>query len=311
MMSDFITVKVRQAISAEDIAFVLDLSRREEWMMGKDDIELCFAADPDGFYLGEVGREKVSHVSAVRYGGDELCFIGLYVVMSQHRRRGYGMKTWDYAWERVAEKCRSISLTAQKEMVSCYERQGFKSAWIDYRWMCRAEKVVSSSPVSLDCSSLIFTSFKKCNLDNLLKYDTRVFGYSRKPFLRRLQDIPNSEGYIVSQPNGDIVGYCVLRKSFAKYGWYFGPWYANTTSIARALLSKAAGFLMDQPDSASLPLLSCVIPGVNEEGLELARSIDPETLTEYSVRMFAKSVPKVMEENSKHFVFGISSTDIG
>ncbi len=303
-------ITVRQAFSAEDVAFALDLSRREDWIMGEEDIELSHAAFPDGFFVGEVGGERVSHISAVSYGEDELCFVGLYVVMPQHRRRGYGMKTWDYAWERVAEKCRSISLTAQKEMVPSYERQGFKSVWIDYKWMCRAEKVVSSSPVSPECSSLTFTPFKGCNLNNLLKYDTRVFGYSREPFLRRLQAFPNSEGYVVSHPNGDIVGYCVLRKSFAKYGWYFGPWYANTTSIARALLSKAASFLMDQPDSASLPLLSCVIPGVNEKGLELARSINPENLTEYSVRMFAKSVPKGVEENSKHLVFGISSADV-
>ncbi len=193
---------VRQAFSAEDVAFALDLSRREVWIMGEEDIELSHAAFPDGFFVGEVqGGERVSHISAVSYGEDELCFIGLYVVMPQHRRRGYGMKTWDYAWERVAEKCHSISLTAQKEMVPSYERQGFKSVWIDYKWMCRAEKVVSSSP---ECSSLTFTPFKGCNLNNLLKYDARVFGYLRESFLRRLLAIPNSEGYVVSHPNGDM-----------------------------------------------------------------------------------------------------------
>ncbi len=57
-------ITVRQAFSAEDVAFALDLSRREDWIMGEEDIELSHAAFPDGFFVGAGGAgrgESVPH----------------------------------------------------------------------------------------------------------------------------------------------------------------------------------------------------------------------------------------------------------
>ena len=46
-----------------------------------------FDADPKGFFIGKLNGEKISCISAVKYG--DFRFIGLYIVKEPFRGKGY------------------------------------------------------------------------------------------------------------------------------------------------------------------------------------------------------------------------------
>ena len=279
------------------------LCRKENWsLMGKADMELHYS---EGFYCGKIDGEIVSYLSAVLFGEGEYCVIAFYLVEKEHRGKGYGIQTWDHVWSMIADKCKNIALLSAPNMVHKYEKYGFKSAWTDFEWEGKAEKALSL-PVPSECSDLVFTSYQEHDFDDLLKYDASVFGYSREPFLKKLRSFPQWEGWVVSTPSGKIVGYCVVKISPSDHIHSLAPWYANDANIARALLNKAAAFLVNKFDS---PIIDSVVPTINKEGLKLANMLRESTLDH--VRMFTENIPKIIRENCETRVFGISSPATG
>lgn len=59
--------KIR-TMSRKDLDLAVDWAAREGWNPGLYDAESFYAADPQGFFIGELNSEPVSTVSAVRYG---------------------------------------------------------------------------------------------------------------------------------------------------------------------------------------------------------------------------------------------------
>ncbi len=275
---------------------------KEQWpFKSKADIDVNYSVYPEGFYRGKIDGEIISYLSAVLFGEGEYCFIGFYLVEKNYRGKGYGIQTWDHVWGMIPDKCKSVALDSVQSMVHKYEKYGFKSAWTDIQWAVKAEKVLSL-PMPSECSDLVFTSYQEHDFGDLLKYDASVFGYSREPFLKKLRSFPQWEGWVVSTPSGEIVGYCVVKISLIDHNHSLSPWYANDANIAQALLNKAAAFLVNKFDS---PLIEATVPDINKEGLKLANMLRESTVE--FVRMFTGDVPKVIRENCETRVFGISS----
>ena len=53
----------------EEIALAIDLAAAEGWNPGLNDAECFFAADPNGFLIGELAGKMVGCVSSVSYAG--------------------------------------------------------------------------------------------------------------------------------------------------------------------------------------------------------------------------------------------------
>ena len=49
----------------QELAFAIDLAAHEGWNPGLHDAECFFAADADGFLIGEVGDKPVGCISAI------------------------------------------------------------------------------------------------------------------------------------------------------------------------------------------------------------------------------------------------------
>ena len=302
-------LKIRGATSIEDVNFVMEWvkKRRDGAYIGKADMELFYATEPQGFYIGELDGDKVSHISIVKYGENEICVIGHYYVKPEHQKRGYGLQIWNYTWSKVAKNCKVIYLTCPKDSESMYRKYGFETAWFDY--MCKfTSKNAISLPLPQECSSLIFASYRNADFDSLLAYDTSVFGYPRRSFLKKLVTVQEFVGWVASNKSSEIVGYCTLRKSVDESCWLLSPWYANDTFIAQALLNKAADFALSQPGGES-SCLSIVVPEVNEDAIHLVKSLCP--VEKGYPRMYVGSVPRDIQENCKRRIFGISSPSIG
>lgn len=302
-------VIIEVADSPEDLKSLLAVVKKEQWRtIGKCDNELCFAADIDqhGFFTGYVQGEKVSHLNMVTYGEGEdtkHCIFGTFIVYPGNRGKGYGSKTWEYAWSKIPKNCVSISVTAVSTMAPKFQEvYGFEPAWTDYMFVLNVNEVASLIfPTS--SSSLSITSYSTVDFNCLLMYDTSVFGYVRQLFVEKMLLLCN--GWAALNEDGDIVGYCAMKESIVeKCGWVLGPWYANDINIARLLLIKAANFVssLSQSDSNGLVI---VVPGLNQESMKLARSVAKEI--NGFIRMFAKSKPERIVKNSEKRVFGVSS----
>lgn len=294
---------VLTASSPEDVYTLLALCKKEVWRtIGKYDVELFFAADPNGLFTGYVAGEKVSYLNMVTYGdSDEHCIFGSFIVSPEHRTLGYGSKIWEYAWSKIPKSCAVVSVTATIHMAPKFKKYGFKHVWTDYMFVFDA-KETSSLPVPANFTVI---SYKTVDFCQLLSYDTSVFGYARKPFLEKMLALPEFEGWVALDEDGEIIGCCGVRESVVEKYWILGPWYANNAIVAQLLLVKAAEFISSVPEDR----LVCVVPGINQQAMKLARSLKVETSC--MPRMFAKSTPEAILINSEKRVFGTSSTVVG
>src|SRR6478609_7753734 len=80
-------------MAAKEVAFAIDLAANEGWNPGVHDAAVFHAADPQGFLIGRVDGRPVGCISAVSYEG-RFGFIGLYIVLPEHRGKGYGIEMW-------------------------------------------------------------------------------------------------------------------------------------------------------------------------------------------------------------------------
>ena len=60
-------VTVRSA-SFKDLSVYRQICEEQNWILGKHDLELLFAADPTGYYVGELDGQAMSMFSAIKYG---------------------------------------------------------------------------------------------------------------------------------------------------------------------------------------------------------------------------------------------------
>lgn len=293
---------IRAATSPGCLKPALALAKEELWPMAKNDDELYYAADPNGFYTGYFGNERVSYVSMMTHGDSEYCFIGMFLVYPEHRKqgKGYGAKTWELAWSRIPRSVNCIALSSTEDMAAKYtEKYNFEPTWKDYTFHFDAKDIIS---LPHESEVLDVVPCSDVNFGQLLEYDVSVFGYTRVSFLRKLVNI--SEGWVARNSHKEIVGYCAIRECIIDdCGWNLGPWYANDFTTAKSLLNTAAKFAENCSNIASV--LSCYIPEINEEAMRLAKSIS--TPGKGYPRMFCRSKPEVIVKNCKERVFAISS----
>jgi GNAT superfamily N-acetyltransferase len=106
---------VLRAMSEAHLALALDWAAAEGWNPGLDDARCFYAADPQGFFLGELDGLPVGCVSAVRYGSG-FGFLGLYIVKAEFRGCGFGLQLWRAALDRLGDRVIGLDgVVAQQE----------------------------------------------------------------------------------------------------------------------------------------------------------------------------------------------------
>jgi len=89
-------------MAESELNLALEWAAAEGWNPGLHDAECFYAADPEGFFLGEfAGGEPIGCVSAVAYD-KHYGFLGFYIVKPQYRGRGFGLQLWDAAMHNPA-----------------------------------------------------------------------------------------------------------------------------------------------------------------------------------------------------------------
>ena len=80
----------------DEVSLAVDWAAAEGWNPGLAD-DACFAAaDPEGFFIGELEGAPAATISCINYG-TSFAFLGFYIVREDLRGRGYGLQIWSAA----------------------------------------------------------------------------------------------------------------------------------------------------------------------------------------------------------------------
>lgn len=268
----------------EDMDFILSLAKAEGWNPGLNDAFPFYYTDPHGFFLGQIGDKKIGCISAVAYN-DTFGFIGFYIVLPEYRTKGFGHQLWDYASRYLGN--RTIGLDGVLKQQKVYEQHDFKLYYKNQRFVRKNTKGHYSKTL---------VNLKTIILDDLLKYDTPIFGIERARFLQAWTAMPETFalGKLI---NNQLVGYGVLRP--CQEGFKIGPLFANTLDIGLELFDS----LCAKAENRSVYI---DIPQANPSALKIAENFNLSSVFE-TVRMYNKQPPNQNIEK----VFGVTSFELG
>lgn len=271
---------IRQA-ALEDLSFFIELAKEEGWNPGLEDSKAFYAADPKGFFIGELNGEKIGSISAVAYDA-AFGFIGLYIVKSGYRGKGYGRPLWNQALHYLGK--RAIGLDAVIKQEKTYKKSGFRSVYKSIR--CEGKGGRPSSGHAMD--------LKQGSFEKLCEYDCSIFGVSRSDFLHHWIHASNARALGVL--NGSyLAGYGVIRKCVQ--GYKIGPLFADHIDIAKELYANLCGSVGPSSVYLDVPQITC-------ESGQIAQGLKPVFET---VRMF-RGTP-IRQEIKK--IFGITTFELG
>jgi GNAT superfamily N-acetyltransferase len=267
----------------EDMDFILSLARDEGWNPGTHDAFPFYHTDPNGFFIGRVDGKKIGCISAVAYHKD-FGFLGLYIVVPDYRGQGYGIQLWNHAMAYLGT--RSIGLDGVIAQQENYKKSHFELYYRNIRF--------EGKTTAQDSGSLI--DIRSIPFENLLNYDTPVFGLQRKMFLQNWIEMPNAHILGKLSQNG-LIGYGVIR-SCAK-GYKIGPLFADNLEVAKEIYQGLCAKV--KSDSVFLD-----VPEINQNALELAESFQMKKTFE-TARMY--TIPPPPQQLDK--VYGVTTFELG
>lgn len=270
-----------------DLDLALDWAAAEGWNPGLHDADAFFAADPTGFFVGELDGQPIGCISAVSYGG-AFGFVGLYLVKPEFRGQGYGIQLWQRAMDNL--KGQPVGLDGVFAQQENYARSGFDFAYRNLRFEFNGPRVKTELQPSI-------VPLHEVNPAALAAYDRACFPVSREPFLKKWSDLPGSYG-LASVENGALRGYGVIRR--CRKGYKIGPLFADDFTLAQTLWVHLAA----QAGSGEPVYLDA--PEINASALRLAADFG---MTEVfgTARMYRGTAPA--SEVGK--VFGVTSLELG
>lgn len=268
----------------DDLRLAIKWAADEGWNPGTYDADSFYQTDPSGFFMGYLGGDPVSCISAVAYDS-KFGFLGFYIVKPEFRGRGLGIKIWEKGIEYLQE--RNIGLDGVLAQQKNYERYGFKLAYKNIRFSGIAKGTYKFSE-NLD-------DLKKISIEKLVSYDTKMFGANRSKFIIKWinQDQSRALGFLSGD---DLGGYGVIRP--CKTGFKIGPLFAENEQIAQELLW---GLTRD----LSGKTIFLDVPEPNSNVLVFAAKNNMKKVFE-TARMYNKDIP-----NLPTGIFGITTFELG
>ncbi|BBD08149.1 GNAT family N-acetyltransferase [Desulfovibrio ferrophilus] len=282
-MQDNYTVRTMRA---DEVPLAVQWAAQEGWNPGLDDAGLFFKADPQGFLVGLLDGEPIATISAVKYG-KTFGFVGFYIVQSEYRGKGYGLRLWDAAMQALAG--RVVGLDGVVAQQGNYRKSGFEPAYRNVRYEGRCGGVAPEHSGLVDISGQ--------SLESAVAYDRQFFPDDRAQFLRAWLSQPRAKAFGILA-EGRLAGYGVIRQ--CRSGYKIGPLFADNDDYAEVLFQALrSGY------SAEVPLYLDV-PEVNSQAVSLAQGHDMSVVFE-TARMYAGQVPDIPVDR----IFGVTSFELG
>jgi GNAT superfamily N-acetyltransferase len=274
-----------RSMRPDEISIAVSWAAAEGWNPGLAD-DLCFgAADPDGFFVGELDGAPAATVSCVNYG-ESFAFLGFYIVREDLRGRGYGLRIWDAAINHAGSRVIGLDgVVAQQEN---YRKSGFKLAYANVRYGGTAEPPAAPQSVVIALSDLPLAAVEA--------YDATVFPAPRTAFLRCWIGTSAHVGRALLR-DGALAGWGVIRP--CRKGHKIGPLFADDRAAAEAVLSALLA-------SVGEGEVFLDVPSINRDAIALAEGLGLAPVFE-TARMYTGAIPHLQPER----VFGVTSFELG
>lgn len=274
-----------RVMTRQDLDLAIGWAAAEGWNPGLKDAECFQAADPAGFLMGWLGDEPVASMSVVRYGAT-FGFLGLYIVRTDQRGRGFGYRLWQAGMDSFGD--RTVGLDGVVAQQENYRRSGFALAHRNVRFG-GIPQVEAPRPEGLE-------RITPAIADAVLAYDRPFFPAPRETFLRCWLK-PDARSAIAFVEDGMIKGYGVIRacRSGSKIGPLFAESERGADLLFRALASEAKG------EAVFLDL-----PEPNEAAVRLATRYGLSPVFE-TARMYRGTTPDLPLSRT----YGISTFELG
>ncbi|WP_320175121.1 GNAT family N-acetyltransferase [Maridesulfovibrio sp.] len=276
-------------MTRDELNWAVDMAANEGWNPGLNDAEAFYAQDPNGFLIGLLNDSPIGCISAVSYGGT-FGFIGFYIVAQPHRGKGYGMKLWRAAMEKMQGHV--VGLDGVFEQQENYRNSGFDFQYSNIRFEFRNTLHTATTQLP---AGLIKTA--PTMLEEVVSYESKLFPYARETFLSKWLSLPDSVA-LVSRSEGLLNGYGVIRK--CRSGSKIGPLFADNGEIAELLFQN----LCASVDAESLIYLD--VPEINAQGLSLAERYGMKKVFG-TARMYAGPAPDL----DVNRIFGVTTFELG
>jgi GNAT superfamily N-acetyltransferase len=290
----------------EEVAFAMGLAACEGWNPGASDAECFYAADPNGFLIGELNGEAVGCASAVSYEG-RFGFLGLYIVRPEFRGRGFGMRLWRAAMDRLAGH--NIGLDGVVAQQPNYMKSGFRLTRRNVRYRLGKQAAGSHPEGTRQAGGerdVEIVSASEVEFDAVRNYDALIFPARRDAFLRAWLSQPS--GYaLAATRDGRLAGYTVIRKCHD--GWKIGPLAADDGVVARRLFDAACARVAGNKRQAAGSEVEPVyldVPEMNAAAIAMVRELAMTPVFE-TARMYTGPDPEIDADK----VFGVTTFELG
>ena len=274
-----------RSMRPDEISIAVSWAAAEGWNPGLAD-DLCFgAADPDGFFIGELDGAPAATVSCVNYG-ESFAFLGFYIVREDLRGRGYGLRIWDAAINHAGSRVIGLDgVVAQQEN---YRKSGFKLAYANVRYGGTVEAPAAPQGGVIALGDLPLAAVEA--------YDATVFPAPRTAFLRCWIGTSAHVGRALLR-DGALAGWGVIRP--CRKGHKIGPLFADDRAAAEAVLSALLA-------SVGEGEVFLDVPSINRDAIALAEGLGLAPVFE-TARMYTGAIPHLQPER----VFGVTSFELG
>ncbi|POX47828.1 GNAT family N-acetyltransferase [Streptomyces sp. Ru72] len=256
----------------------------EGWNPGLSDGAAFFAQDPEGFFIGRLGGERVSAVSVVTYGAD-YAFLGCYLVRPDLRGRGLGLITWKTGLAHAGD--RTVGLDGVVAQQDNYRHSGFELAH-------RTVRFTGTAPAGEPAPGV--RPAEKNDFDAIAAYDSACCPADRPVFLKHWLATPGHRVF-VRPGDGRLTGYAVIRP--ARDTLRIGPLFADSAEDADALFAALTA-------EAAGREIAVDVPEPNTAAVALAEraGLTPSFET---ARMYTGPIRAFAEER----VYGVTTLELG
>lgn len=277
-----------RVMTRADVALAIGWAAGEGWNPGLTDSDSFYAADPKGFFIGEIGGEPVASLSAVAYD-DSFGFIGFYIVRSDCRGNGHGISLWRHGMNYLGR--RNVGLDGVVAQQENYRKSGFTWAYRNIRY-----EAPSVETVPHDVKKGVIEPLTSLPFADIEAYDRRFFPAPRRSFLERWIAGTGTHALGLMR-DGRMVGYGCIRPCRA--GHKIGPLFADDENTAETLFHALAHYVSIGP-------IVLDTPEPNRAAVALAERHGMKPAFE-TARMYTAGAPAIDLAG----VFGVTSFELG
>lgn len=259
-------------MTLDQFRICLEWAAKEGWYICEGDAEALYAADPSGFFGGDINGEFVCCYTGWKY--DDYVFLSLHLVKDEFQAKGYGTEVEEYAKD-FYKNVNSVSFDVAGERIKRFVKKGYKDLSEGSNYYKIAQGKLDKSLVDL----------RSIPIEQVDAYDLDVFGYRRTNYVKSFLDQKTNIG-LGAFKDGKMCGYSILRKLKYSPGYAISPLMADDKETAYKLLDGLQSFIPGE--RVTVAIFHC-----NPLGIETMKE-QGWTWNEYTfLRMFGGERPKI------------------